>query len=804
MDHWHKSPEQQLQAAKQRLVKTVLDQPELNSGLMDAVRKAVIAAEKAMALERGLDVTIEELDSFELGGWDINLTHKWLVQGVKDVGHCNTRLELFVRENNRLKEDYYELSRPDPEVVAAWEEKKAEVEAISKEITLLINKVEDAKKEVQEASEAENKARAEMGAKDSSHEKLAQAKLAAKVQQLRLKTIKANQKEYFTRVPLRLRRSVLQDENEANAPSYEIARKRWFRCERVVHWLFFSDTERKITEDEKLWVKKKAHKKSVDSRKARNRWSPYECVQYVVERNVGGNVAQVFTFYQFIMVNNFVMSNMWTFFVILPFFLDPPPEFDMSSVTWMGLAGMDDKGLEYSWFYYGAYKENVTIFGFDYPMGIMYIVVLASMFLFQLAVMVSGVFDSLKDDMRVEKILDSPYEGIEFSVGVLLASNHCIINPTVKYDFKRNNVKRLKKLCDKVFDERDAADNPIMKGPAQPRSKKNPFVENLKNVVGRTFGTLLYIGLFQISINGIQFCYANEESINGVMPYLVPLLVTSQRVLVPVLMVPFFLSFEYREEPNLFYHTIVRMFLLKVFTLNIILQVLLSTPVPGGICRAIFVGKVYWRQEMVDLLFSIILDLIFMIRRLRKPILPEFDEEELAERVMELLYRQAFIWVSAPYSPMLAYLGLFSTSVLYFWQSVTIPLSYSPPIRGWGVSPANKSFRVQLLCTALCTFYPTWIFLHQKMDCGPHAKTHSPYQYMKDQIAGGPQWLYEIVYWITVPSTTVALLMSSIAVQVFLMALNLSRNHKVNSAIDKLDAERHDKVQLVRACGLAL
>merc|ERR1719152_93468 len=151
------------------------------------------------------------------------------------------------------------------------------------------------------------------------------------------------------------------------------------------------------------------------------------------------------------------------------------------------------------------------------------------------------------------------------------------------------------------------------------------------------------------------------------------------------------------------------MFALKVYTMNVILQVLLSTPVPGGICRAIFIGKVYWRQEIVDLVFCLLLDVLMTLIRLQKPVLPEFDEEELAERVMELLYRQAFIWVSAPYSPMLAYLGLFSTSILYFWQAITIPMSYSPPIRGWGVRPANK-FRVQLLCTAICTFYPTWIF----------------------------------------------------------------------------------------------
>ena len=49
------------------------------------------------------------------------------------------------------------------------------------------------------------------------------------------------------------------------------------------------------------------------------------------------------------MVNNFIMSNLWTIFVIVPYFLDPPKELNMSEITWAGLAGLDDKALEYSW-----------------------------------------------------------------------------------------------------------------------------------------------------------------------------------------------------------------------------------------------------------------------------------------------------------------------------------------------------------------------------------------------------------------------------------------------------------------------
>lgn len=638
--------------------------------------------------------------------------------------------------------------------------------------------------------------------------------------QLRLKTVSANKKDNYVRMPLRLKRRhekltchkpwdnamccdrVLAENRRLQGELMETASHRWFRCERVMHWLFYGDRERLVSEDEKVWMKNKAQEQSLARRKARNRWSPYQHVQFTIENAIGGNVAQVFTFYQFIMDNNFVMSSMWTCFVIIPYFFDPPAEFDLSKITWIGLAGLDDKGLEYSWFYYGAYKSTVKMWGFDYPMDIMYIIVLLLMFFFQLSVMMWGVFESLFDDVNVQKEYDHPFDGIHWAATLLCSSNHCIHKPEIKLGVKVKTIAKFKQMISKKKQQDFERNNKGETLTEAGEEVENPFFRDVKIVVGRTIGVIMYLGLFQISTNGIQACYENEESINGIMPFAVPVLVTAQRVLVPVLLVPQLLRLEFREEPNLFYHTIVRMFLLKVYTMNVILQVLLSTPVPGGICRAIFIGKVYWRQEMVDLVFCLVLDLIMVIRRRRLHRLPEFDEEEMAERVMELLYRQAFIWVSAPYSPMLAYLALFSTSVLYFWQAITIPMSYVAPVNGWGVKSANKSFRIQLLCTAVTTFFPTTIFLHQKMDCGPHVTAASPYQYIHEKVQEGPALLASMTYWATIPSTTIALLIVSVGLQVFLSAVNASRTYKVNTSIDNLDNERHDKVQLLRSCGL--
>ena len=70
---------------------------------------------------------------------------------------------------------------------------------------------------------------------------------------------------------------------------------------------------------------------------------------------------------------------------------------------------------------------------------------------------------------------------------------------------------------------------------------------------------------------GIRACYDNEAAIRDIFPYGVPLLVTSMRILVPVIFVPLFLKLEFRTEHSQVYQSIGRSFLLKMVALIITL-----------------------------------------------------------------------------------------------------------------------------------------------------------------------------------------------------------------------------------------
>jgi len=289
-------------------------------------------------------------------------------------------------------------------------------------------------------------------------------------------------------------------------------------------------------------------------------------------------------------------------------------------------------------------------------MDFAYLCVYIVMFIFQLGAMAKGVYDSTCRDKNVILEVEDELEGIHFSATILGSFNHTITNAGVQEECNENIDEYAKALIYSKGSVNSEFQRPDDMSEEQARLIANTASEKrnlFKFAVARIVGVMMYFSLFQISTNGIRFCYDNEVAIREIFQYGVPVLVTSMRVLVPFLLVPLFLKIEMRDEPNLFYHTIVRMFVLKMYTMNILLQILLDTKAPDGLCQVIFIGKVYWRQEMADLVFSMVLDAIMAAKRLRMPKRPKFDREELAERVMELLYRQAFIWVSAPYSPSL-------------------------------------------------------------------------------------------------------------------------------------------------------
>ena len=92
--------------------------------------------------------------------------------------------------------------------------------------------------------------------------------------------------------------SLLHEEKiDLAADMYE-ARQHWYWWERTRHFIFFGDTERKITDAERVWEEAQAKLKSRKSRSGVQKWNPFHRAEQDVEQFVGGNVSQIFGFYQ--------------------------------------------------------------------------------------------------------------------------------------------------------------------------------------------------------------------------------------------------------------------------------------------------------------------------------------------------------------------------------------------------------------------------------------------------------------------------------------------------------------------------
>jgi len=346
---------------------------------------------------------------------------------------------------------------------------------------------------------------------------------------------------------------------------------------------------------------------------------------------------------------------------------------------------------------------------------------------------------------------------------------------------------------------------------------EDPWIEQGSGlgILFRVLGVAFYILLFPLSFLLIQGVYDNSKIISERVSFGVPFIVTVIRICIPTYLVPFFLDFEGWDEETKFKQVIFRMFALKMYTINQLLFNLHRTTAncgqlrmqfPGDkaevcICREIFIGMVYWRQELMDVVFHIALDAYATFQRFKMRPRPVFDQEVLAERCMELLYRQGFIWTATPYSPMIAALGLGSTGLLLVWQIKTVGLSYEPPIHGWGFHPAKDIFMKGMLATFVLSLIPTWTWLHSHNQCGPYTSEATPYDYLSKMLRGTDQSVSLFLDYAGAPTVTWALLWLSMVFVLYYRKMWAVARKKLKEVARQHHLEYFDKSQLLRVEG---
>eukprot|EP00656_Telonema_subtile_P000137 TRINITY_DN10061_c0_g1_i1.p1 TRINITY_DN10061_c0_g1~~TRINITY_DN10061_c0_g1_i1.p1 ORF type:complete len:611 (+),score=194.19 TRINITY_DN10061_c0_g1_i1:1147-2979(+) len=532
----------------------------------------------------------------------------------------------------------------------------------------------------------------------------------------------------------------------------------------------------------RVWL----HKWHRDQLRKRNQMGILRSAMNFIHRSLGANVGILFVFYQKVFLANLVMLALWLGLAIVPFCLGPPAGFDWNQQSYKGTVGEDDPALETSFFYLGAYTQTHHIGGYSYKMDIAYVACVLLMFAIQVGGLVFGISESCEDTLVLE---DKPPDAFRLLLG---SFEHAITNEGMIVCNVDSLQRKVKRLADFGTLEKETWLLPT----------------SALAVLGRITGVTLYLGLFPLSYLAMHAIYQNNSAISGASEIFVPLMIALIRVAVPMYLVPKFVMLESWQEHQQSTQVILRTYLLAMFNVNALLFVLQNAPLPtpdgkNETCRQIFIAKVYWRQELMDLALHLIIDAYCTFQRWKSRPRPVFDADALAERATELLYRQALIWCSSPYSPMMCLLGLVSTAIMFGFQLFTVSISFEPPTFGWGGTRVLKLFYQALLLTFIFAFVPTLQFLHSKHSCGPFKDSDSVYKHMVHKVEHeSPDGLQAMLKWLANPATTWPLLIVAVVSALYSVKMFRAAHKGLERISQSAQDEIYDKTQLMRAQNL--
>eukprot|EP00656_Telonema_subtile_P056828 TRINITY_DN9192_c0_g1_i3.p1 TRINITY_DN9192_c0_g1~~TRINITY_DN9192_c0_g1_i3.p1 ORF type:complete len:605 (-),score=140.88 TRINITY_DN9192_c0_g1_i3:722-2536(-) len=341
-----------------------------------------------------------------------------------------------------------------------------------------------------------------------------------------------------------------------------------------------------------------------------------------IDMKLGPNVTHLFVSYRWLLASNCAMFLMWSLVVILPFLINPPESFSWDAIEGPGFLGGSDKGIEHSFFYYGAYPATIQLGGWTYQMDIAYVSVLVLMFMVQMISMLMVVW---REAGKEEATDDAP----EFMQRVLVTYYFNIRDTKIVRAHHRAVTRALRNQIQLMGECVD--DTPLLFELRQETERASSVDCCSLTMLGRVTGIFLYLALFPASYLCIYYLYDNSEAITDIISFGVPLLVASVRILFPLYLVPLFMRVERRPDQERFWHSIIREFVLKLFTVNSLLFVYLQTSAkPDDMCRQIYIGKTFWRQEIMDIVFHVVLDAIFCHQRWKLAVRPQFDRVVVA------------------------------------------------------------------------------------------------------------------------------------------------------------------------------
>eukprot|EP00163_Fabomonas_tropica_P018868 TRINITY_DN3326_c0_g1_i2.p1 TRINITY_DN3326_c0_g1~~TRINITY_DN3326_c0_g1_i2.p1 ORF type:complete len:916 (+),score=165.93 TRINITY_DN3326_c0_g1_i2:301-3048(+) len=511
-----------------------------------------------------------------------------------------------------------------------------------------------------------------------------------------------------------------------------------------------------------------------------------------IEGNFGASVASVFLFHRFVFIIDLLVALLWVSLIIAPGIFNDASGGFSDAVFPDALAGT---GLERTWMFYAGYPRDVG----SYPMDLMYLFVVIVMGLSNFLLVTKTVYTNYTKTVKRAALISSE-RTLDFSSVVYSSWDHAVYTEAGAAAMAKGN-------CIRILDVINFTRHRLS------ISRKRTTGEKYELFLRRMIGITATLGIFVAVFFLVSFMVSNQSELETISPFLIPVIISGMKVTFPLMVKGLIILENWDNPKTALRNEIARIYGLKMF--NIIMLVLRTYDVESVLdplnqsqstatastCRESRLGVEFWRLLWADLIVSALASAMygFVGRAVMKRRL-EFD---YAEKVIDLIYRQALVWLGVLLSPVLAFVGIISQYLLFHWEKLILMKTCLHPEKPWNLRRTSNFFLIILGVTLLWCLILTAIFVRLAVpECGPHAG-RVPWDDWLAIINNAPEYFYWVWEFATSPivlGPTVIILFSMLMMQTTMLkemtrlfeqsVLELEEEHRDALDVAQLGVER--------------
>jgi len=271
----------------------------------------------------------------------------------------------------------------------------------------------------------------------------------------------------------------------------------------------------------------------------------------------------------------------------------------------------------------------------------------------------------------------------------------------------------------------------------QARSKQQIKDLFLKRVFFMTMSFLLLVVSLATVVTVLQNQYREDIAEffgGGTIGEIAPSVIISLVNMTSPILIKLFVRLEAWTNPETeLRHSIGRIFMIKMLNLILIAMQLDNTADLLGAesdpadymlgCQENTAGKTYVQlvgTDMVLICFTTYFPKMFMYKCKMKPFGFKMTID-LPKEVMELIYRQALLWVGAFYAPLLFPIGVIAHTVVYFVKYVSFRFYYKAPEKPFSRTSVTSLFLIASMASLISMVVPFGYAITQAANpfCGP-------------------------------------------------------------------------------------